>query len=365
MVIVESHGDTPHPPLSGHFPVVGSRPTQVRRSCLTSTAASAITSGIAAPITVFGIGGQASAGRVSDTAASGTNTSSTTKYEVSSAGADVQNRHRRLRGLQKCRQAGQSSRHALGESTVEGMGEFRTIAVKGANLGFAATGTGPPVLLIPGGGGCSDYLAPVAQQLSGFRVYRVEPRGCGRSDHDGRYDLETTLDDFDALLDQFGLERWVVGGHSHGAFLALAYALRRPDRTRAVLYLAGTGIQNDRSWHAAYDNDRSAGHDREVPPGTYTWNAECSAVANADYKEYVPRSTLWYDIAHLPIPLRAVHGGLDIRPVWPVEQLVAAAPDAKLRMIPGAPHDFWYTHPQQLGSILRQELEELRPGERA
>lgn len=78
VVIVESHGDTPHPPLSGHFPVVGSRPTQVRRSCPTCTAASALTSGIAAPITVFGIGGQASAGRVSDTAASGTNTSSTT-----------------------------------------------------------------------------------------------------------------------------------------------------------------------------------------------------------------------------------------------------------------------------------------------
>lgn len=242
------------------------------------------------------------------------------------------------------------------------MEELGTIAVNGVQLGFAASGIGPSVLLIPGGGGCSDYLGPVAEQLSTFRVYRVEPRGCGRSDDDGRYDLDTTLADLDAVRTALGVESWVVGGHSHGAFLALAYALRWPARSRAVLYLAGTGLQNDRTWHAEYDAGRGAGRDREVPAGTYTWNAACNAVANAEYKAFLHHPTLWRDIARLPVPLRAVHGELDIRPVWPVEQLAATLTDATLRIIPGAPHDFWYTHPGELGSILRQELAALDTG---
>lgn len=241
------------------------------------------------------------------------------------------------------------------------MTELGTIAVNGVRLGFAATGSGPPVLLIPGGGGCSDYLGPVAEQLTSFLVCRVEPRGCGRSDDDGRYDLDTILADLDAVRARLGIESWVVGGHSHGAFLALAYALRWPERSRAVVYMAGTGLQNDRTWHAAYDAGRRAGRDREVPPGTYTWNAASNTVANAEYKAFVRHPTLWRDIARLQVPLRAIHGAMDIRPVWPVEQLVATMSDATLRVIPGAPHDFWYTHPQALGSILRQELDTLGP----
>lgn len=126
-----------------------------------------------------------------------------------------------------------------------------------------------------------------------------------------------------------------------------------------MLYLAGTGLQNDRSWHAAYDTGLAAGHDREVPAGTYTWNPQCNAVANADYKAYVRRPNLWRDVAALPMPLRAVHGASDIHPVWPVEQLVASAPDAKLHVILEAPHHFWYTHAGEVGSVLRDYLRDL------
>ncbi|MET9021187.1 alpha/beta hydrolase [Actinopolymorpha sp. NPDC004070] len=240
------------------------------------------------------------------------------------------------------------------------MVEDGTLRVGDIEFGLSKTGSGPALLLLPGGGGCGDYLAPVARQVDALvTTYRVEPRGCGRSTHDGNYELSTTLGDLEALRHLLGIERWIVGGHSHGAFLALAYALAHPERTTAVLYIAGAGLQNDRSWHAAYDAGRDTGADREVPQGTYTWNPECNAVANADYKRYVRRCGLWRDVANLRVPFRAVHGETDVRPVWPVEQLVAALPDAQLRIVSGAPHDLWYTHPDELGAVLRDYLVKL------
>ena len=52
----------------------------------------------------------------------------------------------------------------------------------------------------------------------------------------------------------FNFERWIVGGHSWGAGLALAYAVRFPARAIAVLHIAGTGI--DPRWHEAYSKNR-------------------------------------------------------------------------------------------------------------
>lgn len=150
-----------------------------------------------------------------------------------------------------------------------------------------------------------------------------------------------------------------VGGHSHGAFHALAYALSHPDRVEGVLYLSGTGLQNDRSWHQAYDAGLDAGLDRDCPPDSYTVNREVNAAGSRDFKEFVRRPGLWRQVGGLSVPLRAVHGGRDIRPLWPVEQLVELVPDGRLDVIPEAPHDLWFTHTAQTGELMRGYLEEL------
>jgi proline iminopeptidase len=58
----------------------------------------------------------------------------------------------------------------------------RTIAVNGADLWVAEQGTGRPLVLCTGGAGLCDYLGPVAAMVEDLaRVYRFDPRGCGRS----------------------------------------------------------------------------------------------------------------------------------------------------------------------------------------
>ena len=95
-----------------------------------------------------------------------------------------------------------------------------------ARLWTTSSGCGTPLLLFNGGPGCDDYLAPVAEMIDDLcQVIRFEPRGCGRSDWDGNYDVETLVSDAEAIRQDYGAERLIVAGHSAGPDFALAYAL--------------------------------------------------------------------------------------------------------------------------------------------
>src|SRR5262245_19440250 len=104
-------------------------------------------------------------------------------------------------------------------------------------------GSGPGVALCHGGPGLWDYLSPVsAVARESARVVRWDQRGCGRSGPTTVHTVARYVDDLEEIRKAYAFERWVVGGHSWGASLALQYALRHPDRTRALLYISGTGI---------------------------------------------------------------------------------------------------------------------------
>jgi proline iminopeptidase len=191
------------------------------------------------------------------------------------------------------------------------------------------------------------------------RVYRFEPRGCGRSSAGGPYDLTSALADLDALRAALGHEHWIVAGHSWGASLALAYALEYPGRTDALLYLAGGGIVNDRQWHAAYVEGRDAG--REVlPEPLYPPNMDVNRIGNATTREYHRRPGLLRDLARLTVPMLAVSGSEDIRPSWPVEQLANLMPNACFVLIEGDTHEPWHRDGSAMRAVLRDYLKELR-----
>src|SRR5918997_3734191 len=102
----------------------------------------------------------------------------------------------------------------------------RVVLSDGVSIWTTRGGEGPPVMLCNGGAGCCDYLAPVAAMLDDIaQVIRFEQRGCGRSQHAPPYDIETCLTDLESVRAHHGVDRWVIGGHSWGADLALTYAL--------------------------------------------------------------------------------------------------------------------------------------------
>jgi pimeloyl-ACP methyl ester carboxylesterase len=122
-----------------------------------------------------------------------------------------------------------------------GSGSVR--ATDGVTLRFDVAGEGPPALLLHGslaGPSTFDQLCPY---FDGRRLARTELRGHGG---DGAvlpagYGLTTTeVDDVATVLDAAGFERADLIGHSTGGSVALAFALRFPERVGRLALIEPT-----------------------------------------------------------------------------------------------------------------------------
>jgi proline iminopeptidase len=223
----------------------------------------------------------------------------------------------------------------------------------GVSIWTARTGEGYPVMLCNGGAGCCDYLEPVAGMLDDMaRVIRFEQRGCGRSEHAPPYTIETCLLDLESVRTRYGVDRWVIGGHSWGADLALIYALEHTEHVAGLICVSGGRVHNDREWHAEYER-RKEQEGEHVPRFDYPPNMEVNRQLNRSWKRYVQRPELLRAISGLAVPALFVYGDRDIRPSWPVEQMARLMPDARFELIEGAEHVIWFSHPDELRSLLR------------
>jgi pimeloyl-ACP methyl ester carboxylesterase len=115
--------------------------------------------------------------------------------------------------------------------------EPQTFKKDGATLSYAVLGSeGAPATLLchPGGPGMSGgYFGDLCGLGSrDLRVILFNPRGTDESSPpvDGRYELEDYAADIDALRRHLGLERIDLLGHSHGGFVGMVYALSYPER---------------------------------------------------------------------------------------------------------------------------------------
>ena len=112
-----------------------------------------------------------------------------------------------------------------------------TAKVNGATLYYEECGSGPPLILSPGGlqGVASSYQGVIEALSQEHRVVVYDRRFGGES----RSPLvvqtwDMVCDDVFALMDALGIDRAYLGGGSFGAAISLGCALRRPDRVRAI-----------------------------------------------------------------------------------------------------------------------------------
>ena len=109
------------------------------------------------------------------------------------------------------------------------------------------TGSGPCLLALHGITASHMAWPSVIKHLpEDLRVLAPDLRGRGaNSELPAPYGFDTHADDFRATLDHFGVSRAVLVGHSLGAYLALAFAHRHPDRVRGIVLVDG-GIARPR-----------------------------------------------------------------------------------------------------------------------
>ncbi len=116
----------------------------------------------------------------------------------------------------------------------------------GVRVAFAVAGEGPPLVkaanwlthldLEWGSPVWSHWLHQLADR---FQLIRYDERGCGLSDWNvDEFTFDAWVDDLELVVDSVGIDRFPLLGISQGGAVAVAYAVRHPERV-SKLILAG------------------------------------------------------------------------------------------------------------------------------
>ena len=77
----------------------------------------------------------------------------------------------------------------------------------------------------------------------GHTLIRYDARGCGLSDHDAAdISFESWVRDLESVVDAEGLERFSLLGISQGCAVAIAYAVRHPERVEKLVLYGGYAV---------------------------------------------------------------------------------------------------------------------------
>ena len=98
----------------------------------------------------------------------------------------------------------------------------------------------PPIILIHGAGGEHLHWPIQARRLSGYRVYAMDLPGHGKSEGHGLHQVSGYAEQVLRWMDEVGLHKAVLVGHSMGGAISLYMGLQYPERVRG-LSLVGTG----------------------------------------------------------------------------------------------------------------------------
>ena len=254
-----------------------------------------------------------------------------------------------------------------------------------------------PVVMVHGGPGIPDYLAPVAEIIDDLcPVHRYDQRGTGGSFWEGEHTITRQVHDLASLLDAWGHNRVVLMGHSFGTNMACYFLLAQPGRVAGLIQIAGPFLdpwrEADRaaqrarrsdeqqtrldeldaiesridaeeieyltlSWftdHADRDRawDWALASARTQRPINYAMNTQLNAAKKADPLE----SHVDELREHLPPGAVIIGGAGDTRPADALRRLGARL-SCEVIIIPDAGHDPWLEAPDQFGAALRAAVE--------
>ncbi len=257
------------------------------------------------------------------------------------------------------------------------------LTVGGRRLFHQRRGSGhEPLLLIQGMSGTHlSWGEPFVDGLAeDFDVVAYDHRGIGRSDRvDGPFTIRHLAEDAAGLLDELGWETAHVLGISMGGMVAQELALAHPERIRTLTLgctYCGGGSQLASAETLARLSAGFASGDRErairtgfevnvspafaAQPGAWeTFRAmakslpapipvimlQMQAIAGHDTSKRLPS---------LDVPTLVVHGDLDgMLPVANGRMIASLIPGARLEVLEGVGHMFWWEQPERSAALIR------------
>ena len=124
----------------------------------------------------------------------------------------------------------------------------KSILANGIQTNYHEHGQGEPVLLIHGSGpgvtGWANWRLTIPALAENFRVIAPDIVGFGYTERpaDVQYNMETWLNHILGFMDALGIEKTHVVGNSFGGGLALAMAIRAPQRVSRLVLMGSAGL---------------------------------------------------------------------------------------------------------------------------
>ena len=273
--------------------------------------------------------------------------------------------------------------------------EKRRVQVGECELYCETEGAGMPIVLLHGGPGATHHkFHPSFSRAGEFaRIIYYDQRGCGVSDYRAGegYSLAQAVSDLDRLREAFGIERWIVLGHSYGGILAQCYALEHPERLAGlVLVGASLGFEADtgpshqgeyitkeerariREIHSMEDltmaqsvynafrnGDWKRQHFCKPTEDQFTRIALYEWKHDLDFRSALNQQLSWLDLRggfeECPIPTLIVEGKWDL--TWgekKAEVLHSNHPNARLVVMDRAGHSPFASNPEEFFRVLRE-----------
>ncbi|MFE3731866.1 alpha/beta fold hydrolase, partial [Nocardia sp. NPDC059154] len=117
--------------------------------------------------------------------------------------------------------------------------------IRGRKMRYVDVGVGSPLLLVHGlGGSWQTWLENLPALSSRHRVIAVDLPGFGRSEPLTKpLTIDAFVESLTTLLDELGIKRAVVLGHSMGGLVSMRLAMTHPDRVRRLILLSSGGVR--------------------------------------------------------------------------------------------------------------------------
>jgi proline iminopeptidase len=116
-------------------------------------------------------------------------------------------------------------------------------SISGSQIAYHVEGSGPIVLVHPGGPGMEWSYLRMPELETFAKVVYIEPIGTGRSSRQPGprgFSMARYVSDVEALRSYLGPKTFILLGHSHGGFVAQSYALQHPGRLKGLILYSTT-----------------------------------------------------------------------------------------------------------------------------
>ncbi|WP_057938522.1 alpha/beta fold hydrolase [Algoriphagus resistens] len=103
-------------------------------------------------------------------------------------------------------------------------------------LNFKKTGSGKPLIILHGLFGSADNWFSISKELKDhYTLYLIDQRNHGDSPQSDDWNYEVMVEDLKELMDNEGLKKAYLMGHSMGGKTAMNFALRYPDKVEKLI----------------------------------------------------------------------------------------------------------------------------------